>query len=139
MGKDFDGANHRKTAVLELLQSELVLLGVVVARPVSAGEAEVANWGALGLLPSEDLPVSNRGGDLKPSEGVDGRESADTVGDGVEGGAVEVNAAGEAGHRCGDETRDRQHGNTAVLELRSPSRLKGLRTKKFKHHIKVRW
>ena len=126
--QQLDGADHGDAAVLQLLEPELVLLLLVVALPVVAGEAKVADGGALGLLPAEDLPVTDRGGDLEPAEGVDGGEGADAVGDGVEGGAVEVDGAGKASDVSGDQTHHREHRDAAVLELGGSSLVEGLET-----------
>jgi len=120
--------HHSGTALVEL-NGTLLNLGLLIERvpsEIDEAIAEVTNelprLGTIGrVLHDEDLKEANEGEELEKARSGDGLEGTESSGDGVEGGAREVDVTRETDSSSGSEVPgNAKHGNTAVLDLDIP-------------------
>ena len=120
--EELEGGKHGKAAILEFLglvfDFSLGVLRERLAKRVGA-ESEISR-GIRALVqslvfPANKLPVSDGGDDLEPALGRNGADGSDTVGDGVEGGAVEVDGAWQSVVLLDEVPKNSQLSDAAVL------------------------
>ncbi len=126
MYHECEDAHLGGTAIVQLLGAGgLLLLGGV--HEAEEGDAEVPRGRALDLLPHLELPVSDGDEQLEQAEGRNGGKTGETVGDAIEGGAIQINGAGQVDSSGGGNvSHDGKHGNTSVLDLSETQLVKAL-------------